>query len=266
MMFSDIEEAWNSPLHKQLKKMQSTHNDQMNKDKMIPPWDPKSNAVVSDVNYDQDSNFYSVQGDYVPLDFYKGDPKFMKQEDMDPNGFYRGELKEYNPVTHKSRIIDEPEGSCGDKNDRKGTPISQLKQTKQPRQEGFCHNINSAVPDDADKEYLKNIRELDSCLENDKIVQNDLFYQDPDPKCDKGKNCKKSKTDIKENFETDSNCDKALRHIKSCKKCRDKLKMETSHSWFTQEIKELLIFILIGIFIIFILDIFVRLGRNFPRN
>jgi hypothetical protein len=284
MMYSDIDEAWNSPLHKQINQMHKNH--EKNKTKSNPPWQAGSHTIIPDMSYDEAGNFYSIQGEYLPMDAYKGDPKFRRQEQMDPNGYYKNKTEEgyFNPTTHRSGLYDRNrDGSGEDKpgngsgygnefencltsniSNRSGTSIHDLRQ-----KEGFCHNLNTAQFDAEDKKHVQDMKDNDSCLSgsiNGPKVRDTLFYTDPDPKCSDDRCAPKKSVKTKEHFESDLNCDKVIRHLKKCSKCRSKLKMESSsYSWFTQEIKEILIFVLIGIFIIFILDIFVRLGRNFPR-
>ena len=285
MMYSDIDEAWNSPLHKQINQMHANHEKNKSKTQSLPPWQATSNVVVPDINYDGSDNFYSIQGEYLPLDTYRGDPKFRRQEQMDPNGFYKKPTVEgsFNPTTHRSHLTDRNRDGSGKPNDygngsaygnafenclssnisnRSGTSIHDLRQ-----KEGFCHNLNTAEFDDDAKKYLQKTKDNNSCflggIDGPK-VHNELYYTDPNESCSNNECAPKKK--IKENFDADLNCDKVIRHLKKCHKCRSKLKMENNtYSWFTQEIKDILIFVLIGIFIIFILDIFVRLGRSYPR-
>lgn len=72
-----------------------------------------------------------------------------------------------------------------------------------------------------------------------------------------------------------TNCEDALKHIETCKKCKKKLMKRYKHlrqeivenfenekkSGKTVKPNEMFIMVLVGIFIIFALDIFVRLGK-----
>jgi hypothetical protein len=75
----------------------------------------------------------------------------------------------------------------------------------------------------------------------------------------------------------DSECDKFLGHFLECENCKSKVdkildikpNVETFGNLITKNIDDsyldILGLILIGIFVIFILDCFVKLGRNFRR-
>ncbi len=67
--------------------------------------------------------------------------------------------------------------------------------------------------------------------------------------------------DEDEGYETDDELDhiKVLNHIQNCKTCQSKIKVQNNIS---DEVLDMLLYTITGIFILFLLDIVLRLGKN----
>ena len=62
---------------------------------------------------------------------------------------------------------------------------------------------------------------------------------------------------------TRESCDYYLNHVMNCSKCYNKIIKNKNNNFLNDDIKEIIIIILIGIIIIFIIDLFVKsLKRN----
>lgn len=76
---------------------------------------------------------------------------------------------------------------------------------------------------------------------------------------------KKENEEIYEHFninETKS-CDYYLNHVMNCSKCYNYITRNHSNNFLTNDVKEIIIIVLIGIILIFIIDLFVK---NLKKN
>ncbi len=88
-------------------------------------------------------------------------------------------------------------------------------------------------------------------------------------------NLKEDYMNAKKDIVEKRSCEGVLDHILECQECRDKINkilggtdnrmMVESFGNMNDNIMDVIILILLGIFIIFILDCFVRLGKNFKK-
>lgn len=64
--------------------------------------------------------------------------------------------------------------------------------------------------------------------------------------------------EIYEHFNETKSCDYYLNHIMNCSKCYNYITKSQNNNFLTNDVKEIIIVLLIGIIIIFIIDLFVK--------
>ena len=112
----------------------------------------------------------------------------------------------------------------------------------------------------------QNVENFSNSLEEDKIIKNienkiDRDYNQPEPQ--------KEYITLKDTEESD--CLKFLDHISKCEKCRNfiikkfKLTAETPERKNRQEMLDIAIYILTGVFVLFLLDSFMSLGKYLKK-
>ena len=67
----------------------------------------------------------------------------------------------------------------------------------------------------------------------------------------------KDNEEIYEHFNRDS-CDYYLNHVMNCSKCYNYITRNQNNNFLTNDVKEIIIIVLIGIILIFIIDLFVK--------
>ncbi len=66
----------------------------------------------------------------------------------------------------------------------------------------------------------------------------------------------------KETFENINPCNEFEEHLKKCNLCRNKMTVIKQENFITDEILDLILYIITGIFILYLLNLFFNLGRS----
>lgn len=69
---------------------------------------------------------------------------------------------------------------------------------------------------------------------------------------------------IKEPFGNFKNiCNEFQEHLKTCSECRNKMIVYKEEKFFTDEVLDLILYIISGIFILYLINLFFNLGKSF---
>jgi len=234
-MYSDITEAWDSPLHRQIKTMQEEYA--KNKQRVLPPWnadedetalfearvkDPKSVDPNLDAEHMTDQmSFYTSQGEYIPskdeFEEIPREPKFTRKMQCNSN------FNEIKPNKYAESPFDEDDFNLGEVRPKKR------------------HNKKK-------EKFISVSRPINN--QRDKPLPT-LSSREP-------------------------NCRTFIEHVRHCEFClknlRDVIEVKPQvtgsfSKWYqSDDVKDIVGLIVVGIILIFAFDICLRIGKMFHKK
>lgn len=258
MNYSDINEAWNSPLHKQLQNVQTQHkymNDgQMETAGIVPPW--STNPLPLEEYQDR----YNVKYPDLSVHPSLATPvEWLTSEKKKKVQCFKNDENESNVSNGSSCCSGKSES---DSSVNKISAIdSNGKVYRKVNKKKSCDKKQKSKQKQKQKQKSKSKQ---SIMSQDFASEGSVetFSVDTTPLDDINFNSRRS---------VELNCHDIEEHIKECLACRQKFMTTTTttnknnsvlSSFLTDDIKYILLLVLGGIFIIFILDLFVKMGKN----